>query len=435
MNRWRPRLIAAVEYLGVALLVVLTVLGTFRAWSFEGRDFAVFHAVFVGVTEGRGLEIYREAPDRYLYAPGFAFLFSPLGLLSERVGLLIFSILKMGALAHLLLTIKERQLRPVSWGLFAWGALFAGRSLLIDFTYGQVNLLVVWAAFTAVWLHLGDHRSRRLAFLSWAVAAIAAASKLLTLPILLLPWLRRGRPQAAWERLGTIAGLAVLLVVPFVSEGWENGLGLHRQWWEALQSRGFPLETHNQSLPAFVHRILGESLSPYIAMEHRFDFSWRLLSGSQVWGLSLAWVFASAVAVLGWITYPVFLRREIFWRPAASSLWAGVLVALLILPSHLVWKPYFVFGVGLGAALMPWLMERRRRAWLAVPLFFFANFTTYEFIGRPLAAYFESYCSMMAAHLGLIALGVLALRDRLKAPADSVNPSRWTRAGKSSPSF
>ena len=128
----------------------------------------------------------------------------------------------------------------------------------------------------------------------------------------------------------------------------------------------------------------------------------------------------------------MFWRREIFWRPAAGALWAGVFVALLILPSHLVWKPYFVFGVGLGAAVMPWVLERRERLLFAVPLFFFANFTTYEFLGRPVAAYFESYCSMMVAHLGLIGLGIWALRDRLKPAGNSVNSASWIRAGKSS---
>ncbi len=416
MKELRRYAVNGLEGLGLVLLLLLVSIGTFRAWSFEGRDFSVFHAAFLCVTEGRSLEIFRDGPDRYLYAPGFAFFFSPFGLLSEKTGLLLFSILKIGALVHLLVTLRERQLRPISLGILAWGALLTGRSLLVDFTYGQVNFFVAWAAFQALWLHLGDHKNRTLGFLSWFVASVAAASKLLALPILLVPWLRRGRPVAAWERAGTGVGVGSLIALPFLAEGWNAGVLLHQQWLKALQGRGFPLETHNQSIPAFIHRVLGESPSPYIAMEHAFDFSLRWISDAQAQVLSGLAVLAAAALVLGWVAYPL-IRKDLLWRPAQSALWAALLIGLLILPSHLVWKPYFVFGVGLSAILMPWVLEKRERLLAWIPVFLFSNFTTYEFVGRPAAAYFEAFCSMMMAHTLLLGLGFIALRDRLKGPS------------------
>ena len=120
--------------------------------------------------------------------------------------------------------------------------------------------------------------------------------------------------------------------------------------------------------------------------------------------------------MLAWLAYPLYVRRELLWRPAVSALWAAVWVGLLILPSHLVWKPYFVFGVGVGIALVPWIVQSRLRMAVSASLLLFANFTTYEFVGRPTAAYLEAFCSMMAAHLALLLLGMWALRDALNAP-------------------
>jgi hypothetical protein len=67
------------------------------------------------------------------------------------------------------------------------------------------------------------------------------------------------------------------------------------------------------------------------------------------------------------------------------------------------------------------VLESKKRLGVIVPLFLFANFTTYEFVGQKTAAYFEAFCSMMFAHLALIGLGFIVLRDRLKGSPGRAN--------------
>ena len=57
-------------------------------------DFTVFYTAWHLVLEGRGAEIYRESPDRFLYAPGFAWLLSPLAWLPRSAALAIWCFAK-----------------------------------------------------------------------------------------------------------------------------------------------------------------------------------------------------------------------------------------------------------------------------------------------------------------------------------------------------
>ncbi len=407
---------------GFGALLALAALGTYRAVDFEGRDFAVFHAAFTQVLGGRGSTIYGTGPDRFLYAPGFAYLFAPVGYFPEKIALVIFSVLKLAALIHLLMMVQGRVLYFLPLGILAWGALAAGRPLLIDFQYGQVNFLISWAVLMAILIHFGDHRSRKLAFLSWMVASVAAAAKLLALPVLLIPWLRRGRAGSSWERAGTLFGVGMMFFLPIVVEGWQSGTALLLDWRQALLSRGFPLETHNQSLPAFIYRVFGNSLSPFIAMEHKFDFSWGWLTEAGAAGWSLAIVLAVVWVELAFLVWPFFFRKDVLHRPAVSLAWAALLVASLIFPSHLVWKSYFVFGIALYVMVWAWALTpgadrvtRIRRISLCAFLFVVANFSGFQFVGYAAAARLESYCVQLWAHLGWLFLGAHVLRERLRA--------------------
>ena len=85
-----------------------------------------------------------------------------------------------------------------------------------------------------------------------------------------------------------------------------------------------------------------------------------------------------------------------------------MLVGLLILPSHLVWKPYFVFSLPLGICIMallagPDIRFRRSKMILFAIAFSLMNLTSFDLIGSTFAAPLEAASVMMFAHLaGLI---------------------------------
>jgi len=90
---------AMLALLGLGLTGMVVGLGT--GWAFQrgGLDFDVFHAAWKLVLSGQPSEIYRSSPDRFLYAPGFAWLLSPLGLLPRGAALAIWCLSKAAVLA------------------------------------------------------------------------------------------------------------------------------------------------------------------------------------------------------------------------------------------------------------------------------------------------------------------------------------------------
>src|SRR4051812_37737280 len=101
-NHTRRRDYFTLHYLwacaGIIGIGVVGVTGISRAFLKEGGDFSVFYKAWRLVVEGRGLEIYRESPDRFLYAPGFAWALSPLGYLDREFALVLWSAAKLGLL-------------------------------------------------------------------------------------------------------------------------------------------------------------------------------------------------------------------------------------------------------------------------------------------------------------------------------------------------
>jgi hypothetical protein len=382
---------------GVPLVAILAGLGTFWAYQRGGHDFDVFYFAWKLVLQGRGLEIYANSPDRYLYAPGFAWVLAPLGLLPKGVALAVWSFLEAWVLALLIRAFAQRK---INLGLCACAALVMTRAILINFQYGQINLLILGVCVWALWIHL--ERDGRESFspkwraaLAWFLLGVVAVSKIFALPLLVLPWLRTEKTSRAnllAERVGSVVGVLTTFLIPVVSVGWNAAYQLLFSWREALLQKGLPEESHNQSFVAFLNHYFTAAPTHVIALGH----IWRvlghdILSPETISLLSLAWTFAWMGVLLVWL-----LKGSL----ENHLRWIAVSVALLIVPSHLVWKPYFVFSIPLAMVLV---LRKPTPVFLLFAAFALINMTSFDLIGGTLAGYIEAASVFLWVHLALLA--------------------------------
>lgn len=387
---------------GLFLAGLIIALGTVWAFQKGAHDFAVFHAAWSMVLGGRGLGIYDPAalPDRFLYAPGFAWLLSPLALLPRHWALGLWCLAKAAAIG---LVVRELGRTAAGspragLGLAAGALLLVARPLLIDLEYGQVNIFILALAVWALSSHFDRARSAWADVASWALLAFAAVTKVFPLPLLLVPWLVDG-PKLARERIAIFAGVAIALLVPLVSLPLAQLPELYARWVHALMAKGLPLESHNQSFIALLHHffsgeptfVLAEGLPP-------LPFGAQVFSNQGLALLSFAWTFLAIGAVVTWILRGP--RHE-------EARWSAVLIALVIVPSHLIWKPYFVLGLPVAVVFL----RRDRTVWLPLVIFFAMNLSGFDFMGHRMGALLEAAAVMFLAHLVLIARAAVSQRE------------------------
>jgi hypothetical protein len=388
---------------GVPLVALLAALGTFWAYQRGGHDFDVFYFAWKLVLQGRGLDIYANSPDRYLYAPGFAWVLAPLGLLPKGVALAVWSFLEAWVLALLIRAFAfchDPVQRKINLGLCSCAALVMTRAILINFQYGQINLLILGVCVWALWIHLeregrDNFSPKWKATLAWFLLGVVAVSKIFALPLLLLPWFRTEKTARAnlfYERVGSIAGVLTTLLIPVVSVGWNAAYQLLFSWRDALLQKGLPEESHNQSFVAFLNHYFTAAPTHVIALGH----IWRvlghdILSPETISLLSLAWTFAWMGVLLVWL-----LKGSL----ENQLRWIAVSVALLIVPSHLVWKPYFVFSIPLAMVLV---LRKPSPTFLLFAAFALINLTSFDLIGGTLAGYIEAASVFLWVHLVLLA--------------------------------
>jgi hypothetical protein len=398
----------SVALLGLFAASVIISLGTFWCFQRGADDFKVFYVAWHHVIHGNPMDIYRVSPDRFLYAPGFAWLLAPLGWLPRGASLALWCFAKAALVGWMVRAFSRRASESDSVyaaGIAAWGVLLVARPILIDFQYGQVNLLILSACVWALLRHTDRSTSTAQDFLSWVLAGVAAIAKLFPLPLLIVPFFvlsfrkQKLDPKKLWlERAGLALGVALAVFIPVISVGWSGWLELMQQWRGALIDRGFPLESHNQSFAAFLQHY-ASGLPTEIIAQHRRQLSlgFAFLSANSIQLLAAAWSFIFAGLILTWILAKpagMDLRSQVL-----RERWIAVIVGLLVLPSHLVWKPYFVMG--LPAALMAVHYWNRRWPWLfAIGLLM--NFSGFDTLGQEWGARFEAASILLWCHLALL---------------------------------
>jgi len=376
---------------------ILVAIGTYWAFKRGGNDFDVFYTAWGLVLKGHAAQIYTNSPDRYLYAPGFAFILSPLALLPRDLSLALWCLLKAAVLGWLIRSWAGAQ--HISIGMIALGVLLLTRPLLIDFEYGQVNLFILVACLWALLNHFQKKPSSGGDILSWAVLAIAAIAKIFPLPLLMIPFLKNwsiSREKLAREKFGILLGVILVLGIPFLFEGTQEAMRLLVEWKAALQARGLPMESHNQSFAALIRHFFSGRPTPVISEGWRpIQFGFAILSEQTIELLSLAWSLITGGIMLGWIVSGP--KRD-------PMLWISVLLGLLILPSHLVWKPYFVMGIPAASYLITRARESYRLGFFLGMFFIAINLTGFNFTGHAFASQMEAAAIFLIAHVFLLIL-------------------------------
>jgi hypothetical protein len=397
--------------LGVPSVAVLIAVGTFWSYTRGGIDFAVFHHAWRLVLEGRGSEIYVNSPDRYLYAPGFAWLFAPLGLLPKPLALAVWCLLKAVVIGYLIQRFSRGATQSAPQGakiaLCAWAVWVVSRPILIDLQYGQINLLILGVAVWALSEHFSEHLEKGSSSLwkagvSWFLLGVLAISKIFPTPLMMVPWLRAegaSRQKLRIEKTTSILGALLTVIVPVISQGYRGALQLVFSWREALVEKGLPYESHNQSFTAALHHYFTTDPTHIISLGSQWVVIGKdLLSLEVISMLSMGWTFVTAGFLLAWI-----LKGSI----RDPLRWIAVVVALLFVPSHLVWKPYFVFGLPAAMLIITAPdLTTKSKAWILGSIFVLMNLTGFDMIGGFLAGRLEAASLFLWVHLWLIGVAI-----------------------------
>lgn len=368
------RLIGITPVLTLVVGVVLMA-GVFQSFRSGAADFQVFHYAWQLVLSGKSILLYRDSPDRFLYAYPFAWWLSPLGLLSSFTALAVWNLFKLSLFGFSINRLRTAlKLRLGQEWIVLLAVLFCARPLLNELRYGQFNLVILALGLIA-W---SSTKQRGVSLALFMVAlAVKPVLALFGIPTLIF-W-----AQNRDTRLKTLLIAAFIFLFPFVAvavqQGGEATGFLVTDWVRAMADKGFPTETHNQSIAAIFHRVMsGESFRSLLS--HSPSYFWghsntQVLSPLMVkgmnMGLSLMWVGLQLALGL----------KLLVLKDAAQRLkLALVLFTGALLPIHLVWKPYFVFLIPLLVVLFVELAQakkigRREITFYAI-IFIALNFTT-----------------------------------------------------------
>ncbi|MEI7999586.1 MAG: glycosyltransferase family 87 protein, partial [Candidatus Omnitrophota bacterium] len=321
---------------GLFIVGILISVGIFRAYLRGANDFFVFYQAWKWVLLGQGDQIYRVSPDRFLYSPGFAWLLSPFALLSRNLALAIWCLIKVFFIGLIIKKFSEpwqSQNTLLAFGISAWGVVLVARPLLIDFEYGQVNIIILGVC---VWGILGHFEKKNSFFwdpFRWLLLTTAAVAKLYPLPLLLVPWAIQfgiSKKKLKFEKYAIFLGILISILIPVFSQGWAGTWSLFLDWREAIMARGLPLESHNQSFSALIYHYLSGNPTAVLSEGGPILLGQRCLSAVQISFLSLFWTSGVIGIILGWI---------VAGSNHSPFKWTAMMIGLLIVPSHLVWKP------------------------------------------------------------------------------------------------
>jgi hypothetical protein len=382
------------ERLGTAITIILISIGTFWAFKRGGKDFFVYYEAAELILKGQGRSIYTATiTDRFLYAPAFAVLFIPFALFSKTMGLFLWSLLKGSLLVYLFHRVSKLV------GIFAavFGILLVARPLLIDFQYGQINVALMAVCAIAL-MSLFDEKSKNI-LIYWIALAFLAWTKVLALPLLIVPFMKSNLKNKKQAQKGIFIGLASAILLPVIVFG-TGAFQIHMNWYHALQSKGLPLDSHNQSFVAFLFHLFTDEPTHVISQ----GSIWRptgisLLSANAAFSMAWIWFLATSGLLLYWIVN-VPKQKSIPFQ------WISIAIAGLIVPSYLIWKPYFVFSFLVGC--YAFLVVNKKKNPIPGLVFLFVifagiNFSGFDFTGPEWGARLESSSILLFMHLLLIA--------------------------------
>jgi hypothetical protein len=283
-----------------------------RVFRLDSPDFKVFHVAAKHALY-QPENLYKISPDRYLYPPVTAILLAPFGFSDNW---------KFHQLSwHLLLSLVLLFFCQQSWAFF-WAIIILNRYFSINFGYGQINPIVLFFVFLTT-ISLKKENSK-LASVSWPLASILKVYPL----VQGLEFIQHRR----WRELFYTFGVFFfLLSIPFLFWGIDLALELHFQFFQALQAKGLPIDSGNQSLSALAVRLFtAQPFQLHPLGEYRWG--WILLPPLFVKYLPLL-----LGLVFTFITWQKAWKRKGFFDGASAFGFS------LLFLSHIVWKDYFIF--------------------------------------------------------------------------------------------
>jgi hypothetical protein len=177
---------------------------------------------------------------------------------------------------------------------------------------------------------------------------------------------------------------------------------MYQGWQQALLSKGFPTETHNQSFLAFLfHSFSGESFYSLMRGPTPYNYTWFKLPNQILYSLGMVWSLSlGLLLLLG--TYFCGVKKD--FRLGL------ILLAASVLPSHLIWKPYFVFAIPL-ASYVAFICETRKKGMsLFVLGAVLINLSSFDFIGREWASVLEAHALYLWIMIVLLIVALKAKR-------------------------
>lgn len=358
-----PHLLATI----IALALGIAAFKKYR--ELDAPDFRVFY--FAGeLAVSTPEKLYVESPDKYLYPPVTSLLFSPFPLVADwPVARLAWYLLNIALLIFLL----RRSL------LHCLAGVILARYIMINFRYGQVNLLVLGLMAIAAGLARRERTS-----LSAIVIAINAMIKVFPGVQFFDLLLRRDKKAI----LTFCAAMAGLLLLPFAVWNFDVALNLYREFPAELAKKGIPSFTHNQSLLALLNRLFVWEKFYAFPVD---DLRWRIVTLPD--GLVKLFALALGAAVSAVVWFRAHQRNN----PGDSLTATGFCILFL---SHLVWKPYFVL---LLPALVQVLEGRGRTHWtLFAGFILLGPLLSADIYGFYFATWMEGACTHLWAALLLL---------------------------------
>lgn len=282
-----------------------------RARKLDSPDFKVFYvAARHALTEPANL--YKISPDRYLYPPSTAILLTPFAF-SENyafhqwvwhglLGMIVFALAGAGGAALAAMVLLSRY-------------------LAISFSYGQINLIVMGLlALAGLWVARRPQRAGAV----WALAVSLKVYPAAFAPAFFPRESRRGILAGAGIGLG-------ILLLPFLVFGSALALQLYGEFFTALESKGMPLHSHNQSIAALLLRLFTDQS---FHLHSVGDTQWTILALPQRLVVALAWLTGAGLTALTW-------RRG--WQRRTGEAFLSATAFSILFLSHIVWKDYLLF--------------------------------------------------------------------------------------------
>ena len=138
-------------------------------------------------------------------------------------------------------------------------------------------------------------------------------------------------------------------------------------------------------------------------------FGFALLSPVLIRGLSIGWMVATIFFLVCWLIASRF-------KPPLN--WIAVATALVIVPSHLIWKPYFIMGLPAAILVLNHCAKADfawKQALICVLLFCAINLTGFDVVGHAAGARFEAAATLLWAHLVMVII-VARSKSQLAKP-------------------